>query len=152
MVSDETIDIHVSPFSSGHSYWDRRYVVVHGHTDGETRRIAEYIYGYNADPPWLVFEQDEHRYALFATSYTAASVMDLETGETIASEPPATFGFCPVRFQEDSGDLRVYGCVWGGPYGWYTLDVSRIREGHIERVGDFESDEIEMGEDDEDDE
>lgn len=137
----EEIAIHVSPISSGHSYWDRRYVVVHGHNGEKTRHIAEYIYGYDADPPWRVFERTGRQYALFASGYTATSVMDLETGETIASEVPETFGFCPVRFDEAEGQLRVYGCVWGGAFGWYDLDVSRISEGQVKRTGDFESDE-----------
>lgn len=44
------------------------------------------------------FRQGDRAYALIAPSYTATSVIDLRTGEIIASEEPSAGGFCPVGF------------------------------------------------------
>lgn len=106
------------------------------------------------------FRQGDKMFALISTDYTATSVMDLATGEIIASEKPDSGGFCPVGFYvPDWWDLHdgsilpgssswkpdyenpkgnfgfVWGCIWGDDSSWKIqhLDLSKIQSGKIIR-------------------
>ena len=65
--------------------------------------VNEVITQYNRNYGYLFqtfesFRQGDKMFALISTDYTATSVMDLSTGEVIASEKPDSNGFCPVGF------------------------------------------------------
>ena len=106
------------------------------------------------------YRQGENLFALISTDYTATSVMDLSTGEIIASETPDSGGFCPVGFYvPDWWDIHdgsilpgssgwkpdyenpkgnfgfVWGCIWGDDSSWKIqyLDLSKIQQGKIMR-------------------
>lgn len=106
------------------------------------------------------FRQGDRYFALFSSDYTATSVMDLATGEVIASEEPNPAGFCPVGFyvpdwwdihdgsilpgsgnwnesyELPRGDFGfVWGCIWGDDSSWKVqyLDLSRIQQGTLIR-------------------
>lgn len=106
------------------------------------------------------FRQGDRILALVSTDYTATSVMDLATGQIIASEKPHASGFCPVGFYvpdwwdindgsilpgssswDDNkvfpkGDFGfVWGCIWGDDSSWKVqyLDLSCVQEGVIKR-------------------
>ncbi len=126
---------------------------------GET--VAEYDRNYGAlMQTFEPFRQGDRMFALVSTDYTATSVLDLATGETIAGETPHTHGFCPVGFyvpdwwdingdtilpgssrwssdhEFPKGDFGfVWGCVWGDDSSWkiQVLDLSDIQNGRILR-------------------
>jgi hypothetical protein len=110
------------------------------------------------------FRQGDRILALISTDYTATSVMDLTTGQIIASEKPNASGFCPVGFyvpdwwdihdesilpgssswsadcEHPKGDFGfVWGCIWGDDSSWKVqyLDLSRVQEGVIKRDDRF---------------
>ena len=127
--------------------------------------IASYDRNYAMMDTFEAFRQGDHHYALIASDYTAASVMDLATREIIASEKPDPAGFCPVGFYvPDWWDIHdgsilpgshrwrvddewphrgdfgfVWGCIWGDDSSWKVqwLDLSRIKEGEIARDDRF---------------
>lgn len=136
--------------------WPKCHVEIH---DGDTK-IAEYDRNYAFMSTWEPFRQGDRNYALYSPHYTATSVMDLATGEMIASEEPGGGGFCPVGFYvpdwhdvhgasimpgtlywRDSNEWPngeggyVWGCVWGDDSSWKVqyLDLSRVSEGVITR-------------------
>jgi hypothetical protein len=136
--------------------WDSTQVRIF---DGD-KQVAEYTRNYSMLRTFEPFRKNGHDYALISPSYTATSVMDLETGKIIASEPQNTWGFCPVGFyvpdwwdtndgsilpgshywDEDdewpTGDFGfVWGCVWGDDSSWKVqyLDLSQIEQGIINR-------------------
>jgi len=142
--------IEVDPVDHGPGYWKTQIVTIL--KDGEP--IGNYEYAYSGTPPWLPFSQNGQDYALYAEHYTVTSVMALPSCEKIAGEEPSTWGFCPVEFTvyPDGMSGTVDGCVWGGPYGLASLDLSRISEGILFRGDpDYEDDEeyVEDGEGDE---
>jgi hypothetical protein len=110
------------------------------------------------------FRQSGKMFALISTDYTATAVLDLTTGQVIASEQPHPNGFCPVGFYvPDWWDLHddsilpgsmswradyehpngqfgfVWGCIWGDDTSWKVqyLDLSRIQDGVIRRDDRF---------------
>lgn len=128
----------------------------------ETMRV---IVTYDRNHPSLYqtfepFRQGDGLFALISTDYTATSVIDLRTGEIVASEEPSPSGFCPVGFYvpdwwdvndgsiipgsshwtEDNENPRgdfgfVWGCVWGDDSSWKVqyLDLTQIKNGKILR-------------------
>jgi hypothetical protein len=111
------------------------------------------------------FRQGARFFALVAPDYTATSVLDLQTGQIIASEEPSPGGFCPVGFyvpdwwdvhdgtslpgsmlwKTDNewpsvGDFGfVWGCLWGDDSSWKVqyLDLSEVQQGRIRREERF---------------
>jgi hypothetical protein len=138
--------------------WNKAAVTI---TETETGRIAAtYERNYPGDPPFEPFRQGDREYALISRHYTAASVVDLQSGKVVAAEEPSVAGFCPVGFYvPDWRDLHdgsvppgshywsdhdewpdgalgfVWGCVWGDDNGWkvQALDLSRVSDGKIGR-------------------
>lgn len=133
--------------------------------DGDTT-IASYGRNYSFLQTFEPFRQGDRMFALVSTDYTATSVLDLHTGEIIASEEPSGNGFCPVGFYvPDWWDLHdgstlpgsmhwqevddewpsggnfgfVWGCVWGDDSSWKVqyLDLSSVRDGVIRRDDRF---------------
>lgn len=149
--------------------WDVQDVTVYKHfeDDRDPLFIARYHRDYPGRTPFEPFRQfrdgREHHYALVSVHYQQSDVLDLRSGEVIASEDgnDPKYGFCPVGFyvpdwrdcHDDSsfpgswyweeehdrwpdGTLGfVWGCYWGDDNGWkvQALDLSRIREGVITR-------------------
>lgn len=151
----------VSVVESAPSYWNTTRLTV---TEGE-RVVAEYDRNYTT-PPFEPFRQGDRDFALVSPRYTGTSVMDLQSGEIVASEPDDSWGFCPVGFYvPDWWDLHdgsvipgslywdetyewgargdfgfVWGCVWGDDsVAWKVqyLDLSRVAEGKIDREERF---------------
>ena len=142
-------------------YWATSHVDVY---DGE-RLVTSYDRNYSMLQTFEPFRQGERYFALVAPDYTATSVMNLQTGEIIASEEPNAAGFCPVGFYvPDWWDLHdgstlpgstlwsadkewpirgdfgfVWGCIWGDDSSWKVqyLDLSEIQEGRIRREERF---------------
>jgi hypothetical protein len=110
------------------------------------------------------FRQRDRMLALVASDYTAMSVIDLATGEVIASEKPHPMGFCPTGFyvpdwwdvhdgsilpgstnwhaayERPQGEVGfVWGCIWGDDTSWKVqlLDLSRVQEGVLVREERF---------------
>jgi hypothetical protein len=65
--------------------------------DGE-RVAGSYDRNYAMLQTFEPFRQGDRDFALIAPNYTATSVIDLQSGEIIASEEPHGAGFCPVGF------------------------------------------------------
>jgi hypothetical protein len=139
-------------------YWDVADVEI---LDG-TESVAHYPRDYPHKPPFEPFRQGGRNYALVSTHYQQTDVIDLATGEIIASEDRKAkdWGFCPVGFYvPDWWDVHdgsilpgtehwehwdkwpdgtlgfVWGCHWGDDNGWkvQALDLSRISEGAVSR-------------------
>jgi hypothetical protein len=133
--------------------------------DGETV-IAGYERNYSMLQTFEPFRQGDRMFALISPHYTATSVMDLHTGQIIASEEAAGNGFCPVGFyvpdwwdlhegetrlpgsmhwhtaddEWPTGDFGfVWGSIWGDDSSWKVqyLDLSGIIEGVIRRDDRF---------------
>ena len=112
------------------------------------------------------FRQGDRHFALISNDYTRTAVLDLQTGQIIASEEPDAEGydFCPVGFYvPDWWDLHdgsilpgsthwspgrelpkgdfgfVWGCMWGDDSSWKVqyLDLSAIQDGRIQREERF---------------
>jgi hypothetical protein len=110
------------------------------------------------------FRQGDRLLALISTDYTATSVIDLRTGEIVASEESNPAGFCPVGFyvpdwwdvndgsiipgsshwtkdhENPNGEFGfVWGCVWGDDSSWKVqyLDLTQINRGKILRDDRF---------------
>ena len=110
------------------------------------------------------FRQGDGLFALISQDYTCTSVLDLLSGEVVASEEPSSGGFCPVGFyvpdwwdlhdgsvlpgsshwsdeyESPKGDFGfVWGCVWGDDSSWKVqyLDLSAIQHGVIKRDDRF---------------
>jgi hypothetical protein len=106
------------------------------------------------------FRQASRMFALVSPDYTSTSVMDLETGELIATETPSAEGFCPIGYyvpdwwdlndgsilpgsgnwsddlEQPRGDFGfVWGCYWGDDSSWKVqyLDLSQVQSGRIVR-------------------
>jgi hypothetical protein len=65
--------------------------------EGE-RIVASYDRNYSMLQTFEPFRQGDRHFALVAPNYTATSVIDLPSGEIVASEEPDPRGFCPVGF------------------------------------------------------
>ena len=132
--------------------------------DGD-KVVASYDRNYEMHQTFEPFRQGDRMFALVSPDYTATSVLDLETGEIIASEAPDATGFCPVGFyvpdwwdihdgKELPGSMRwrpvdhewpggefgfVWGCQWGDDSTWKVqyLDLSAIRDGVVWREDRF---------------
>ncbi len=142
--------------------WDSTVITVYRRaTDGgEPERLCEYVRNYGLLQTFEPFRQGNRDFALIAPDYTATSVLDLATGQVIAAEPPAGFGFCPVGFYvPDWWDVNdgsvipggeywsadkewptgefgfVWGCIWGDDSSWKVqfLDLREIQAGVIRR-------------------
>lgn len=129
------------------------------------KKIANYARNYsNLYQTFEPFRQGSRMLALISSDYTATSVLDLQSGEVIASETPESDGFCPVGFyvpdwwdindgsivpgeknwDEDNEEPRgnfgfVWGCIWGDDSSWKVqyLDLSQIQKGVIVREERF---------------
>ncbi len=128
--------------------------------------IGAYDRNYSILQTFEPFRQGDRMFALISTHYTATSVIDLNTGDIIAAEEPASNGFCPVGFYvpdwwalHDGTKLPgsmywrpaddewpadgefgfVWGCIWGDDSSWKVqyLDLSSIRDGVIRRDDRF---------------
>ncbi len=142
--------------------WDSLRVEI---TDANASIVGQYTRNY----PSLMrtfepFRQGERLFALISQDYTCTAVIDLLTGDIIASEEPSGGGFCPVGFyvpdwwdlNDDSklpgsnrwsaddempkGDFGfVWGCVWGDDSSWKVqyLDLSLVQQGDIKRDDRF---------------
>jgi hypothetical protein len=156
----ERYKLEIDRIPTGKGTWDVTRVGVWDQWNA-AGLVTEYTYGYpSKSPPFEPFWQDHHPYALFSDDYTRTSVMDLETGGVIATEPADPWGFCPVElwvpdwwdhndgsilpgslYWEESDKLPdgtwglVAGCVWGDDWSWKIqyLDLSRITEGILTR-------------------
>lgn len=129
------------------------------------RVVARYDRNYAMLQTFEPFRQGSRNYALVSPNYTATSVMDLKTGEIIASEKRDPGGFCPVGFHvpdwwdvhgeyplpgsmnwtsdnewPSGGDFGfVWGCIWGDDSSWKVqyLDLSNIQRGVLRREERF---------------
>jgi hypothetical protein len=141
--------------------WQTAHVDV---LDGETL-VTSYDRNYAMLQTFEPFRQGARFFALVAPDYTATSVLDLQTGQIIASEEPSPGGFCPVGFyvpdwwdvhdgtslpgsmlwKTDNewpsvGDFGfVWGCLWGDDSSWKVqyLDLSEVHQGRIRREERF---------------
>lgn len=132
--------------------------------DGD-RVIATYDRNYSMLQTFEPFRQGDGCFALISSDYTATSVLDLRSGQVIASETPSPGGFCPVGFyvpdwwdvndgsvlpgslywRQDkewpsAGDFGfVWGCIWGDDSSLKVqyLDLSQIQRGRIQRMERF---------------
>ena len=125
--------------------------------------IAEYERNYAMLRTFEPFRQGDRDFALISTHYTRTSVLDLDTGQVIATEPetPNGHGFCPVGFyvpdwwdvnraagvpgsstwrpEDDEWPNGLFGFVWGAIWGDDStykvqyLDLSRVTEGLLAR-------------------
>lgn len=125
---------------------------------------ARYVRNHAMYDTFEPFRQRGRDYALVSRSYTRSAVLDLATGEIVAEEADAEWGFCPVGFYvPDWWDLNdgstlpgsprwskdderpdgsfgfVWGCLWGDDSTWKIqwLDLSRIAEGVLVREERF---------------
>jgi hypothetical protein len=154
----EKFSTRLTEVATGEGTWNTLRVEV---LDDAGRAIAAYDRNYpNLYQTFEPFRQGDRLFALFSSDYTATSVMDLATGEVIATEEPHGGGFCPVGFyvpdwwdvNDDSilpgslswkpedelpkGDFGfVWGCVWGDDSSWKVqyLDLSGVQQGKIAR-------------------
>ncbi len=126
---------------------------------------GEVVAHYKRNHPGLMrtfepFRQGDRLFTLISQDYTCTAVLDLESGEVVASEKPHSNGFCPVGFYvPDWWDLHdesilpgskywsdhdelpkgdfgfVWGCIWGDDSSWKVqyLDLSRVQQGEIKR-------------------
>jgi hypothetical protein len=143
--------------SKGKNTWTTVHVEV---LDGD-EVVAEYDRDYEMLDTFEPFRQGDRMFALVSPHYTATSVLDLHTGEIVATEEPDARGFCPVGFYvPDWWDINsdkvlpgaldwrpvdhewptgefgfVWGCVWGDDGSWKVqhLDLSGVRDGVIRR-------------------
>jgi len=128
--------------------------------------IASYDRNYSMLQTFEPFRQGARDFALISTNYTATSVMELQTGEIVATEEPPGEGFCPVgcyvpdwwdvhdsiklpgsmpwRPADDewpsAGDFGfVWGCFWGDDSSWKVqhLDLADIQHGVVRRDDRF---------------
>jgi hypothetical protein len=127
--------------------------------------VAGYDRNYAMMGTFEPFRQGDDMFALVSPHYTATSVLDLRTGEIIASEEPDGRGFCPVGFyvpdwwdinsgrvlpgssmwrpadhEWPTGDFGfVWGCRWGDDSSWKVqyLDLSDVRAGILRRDDRF---------------
>lgn len=156
----ERYTVRTSAIKNKPGTWDSTKVEIL--SDGN--KVAEFVRNYAMLGAFEPFRQGGRDYALVSPHYTATSVLDLQTGEMIASEEPAGHGFCPVGFyvpdwwdvHDDSilpgskywdkddewpvGDFGfVWGCVWGDDTSWKLqyLDLSDITKGEIRRDDRF---------------
>lgn len=129
--------------------------------------IAEYERNYSMLRTFEPFRQGDRNFALVSTHYTRTSVLDLDTGKVIATEPetPNGHGFCPVGFyvpdwwdvhrgsclpgssswrpEDDEWPNGSFGFVWGAIWGDDStykvqyLDLSRVSQGVLVREERF---------------
>jgi hypothetical protein len=138
-----------------------RWETVHVDVLEGTRVVASYDRNYSMLRTFEPFRQGDRFFALISPDYTATSVLDLQTGQIIASEKPLPAGFCPVGFYvpdwwdvnkghvlpgslywstehewPSAGDFGfVWGCIWGDDSSWKVqfLDLSEVQQGRIRR-------------------
>jgi hypothetical protein len=143
--------------------WDSTVVEVFRRTDGggDPGKVAEYVRNYSLLQTFEPFRQGDREYALISRYYHLTEVLDLRTGEVVATESDAGgAGFCPVGFyvpdwwdvhdgsiipgseywradhEWPTGDFGfVWGCVWGDDSSWKVqyLDLSGVRDGVVRR-------------------
>ena len=154
-------------------YTARATVVRHGPATWETSEvevldgatpIARFERNYRMLRTFEPFRQGDRTFALLSPNYTGTSVMDLDTGELVASELDGPNGFCPAGFyvpdwwdvhdgrtlpgsllwrsdhEWPAGDFGfVWGCVWGDDWSWKVqyLDLSAVRDGILRRDDRF---------------
>lgn len=156
-----TVNVQAKQSGNPERHWGTNHVEIL--LKGEV--IAEYDRNYPSTfHTFEPFRQGDRHYALIAPHYTATSVMDLHTGEIVASEKPAGNGFCPVGFyvpdwwdvhddsipagshflvesneRPDGSFGFVWGCHWGDDSSWKVqyLDLSKVSEGVIARDNRF---------------
>tara|TARA_R110002096_G_scaffold114712_1_gene248686 strand:- start:1069 stop:1905 length:837 start_codon:yes stop_codon:yes gene_type:complete len=133
--------------------------------DEDSTVVAQYTRNYpSLMQTFEPFRQGDRLFALISKDYTCSSVLDLQTGEVIASEEPSSGGFCPVGFyvpdwwdihdgsvlpgskhwsddyELPKGDFGfVWGCVWGDDSSWKVqyLDLSTVQQGQLARDDRF---------------
>lgn len=67
--------------------------------DSDGGVVAEYQRNYSSlMQTFEPFRQGDRLFALISQDYTCTSVLDLQSGEIVASEEPSSGGFCPVGF------------------------------------------------------
>lgn len=158
----ESFETMVSKLDTGERAWGKLHVEI---VDKSGCAVASYERNYpNLFRTFEPFRQAERTMALISEDYTATSVMDLATGEVIASEEASGGGFCPVGFYvpdwwdihdgsilPGSTDWRehlefpkgkfgfVWGCIWGDDSSWKVqyLDLSDVQDGVIRRDDRF---------------
>ena len=140
--------------------WTQTRVGVFRRSPAGDEAVAEYDRNYALLQTFEPFRQGGREFALISRDYTATAVLDLQSGQVIAEEEPASGGFCPVGFYvpdwwdvhggsklpgspywsaDDEwpvGDFGfVWGCVWGDDTAWKVqhLDLSRVSQGILGR-------------------
>lgn len=94
------------------SGWPRGEVVVEALANGEWQEVYRYTRNYSMRKTFHPFRQLQdgrwHDYALISPRYTSFEVLDLESGEVVASRPDPVnkegkvvpgAGFCPMEFR-----------------------------------------------------
>lgn len=154
----ERFSAQISVVETAPEYWNSLHVDI---VNSSGEKVASYDRNHSSMyQTFEPFRQGSRMFALISSDYTATSVMDLETGEIVASETPDSCGFCPVGFYvpdwwdindgsilpggkywgEDDEEPRgnfgfVWGCIWGDDSSWKVqfLDLSQIQEGILVR-------------------
>ena len=147
---------------SGDGTWDTLRVDI---KDADNITVAKFDRNYpTMYRTFEPFRQGERMFALVSSDYTCTSVLDLQTGDVVASEEPHSMGFCPVGFyvpdwwdihdgsilpgshhwsphhELPKGDFGfVWGCVWGDDSSWKVqyLDLTSVQAGQIKREERF---------------
>src|SRR5205823_952581 len=122
---------------------------------------ASYDRNYRMFKTFEPFRQGDRMFALISTHYGQTSVLDLHTGEVIATETLSRWLFCPIGFyvpdwwdvhdesvlpeqpkwrpkdhEWPTGDFGfVWGCIWGDDNSWKVqyLDLSGVQHGLVHR-------------------
>lgn len=154
----ERFTVDVTKVESPAGTWNTLQVEV---KDDDNATIATYDRNYSTIyRTFEPFRQGDRMFALISADYTCTSVLDLQTGEVIASEEPHAMGFCPVGFyvpdwwdihdgstlpgshywsaddEQPRGNFGfVWGCVWGDDSSWKVqyLDLTSVQAGQIAR-------------------
>jgi hypothetical protein len=154
----ERFTTNISIVETAPEYWNTLRINI---VNEAGERVAGYDRNYsNMYRTFEPFRQGSKMFALISSDYTVTSVMDLETGEIVASETPDSGGFCPVGFyvpdwwdtndgsiipgqkywNEDSEEPKgnfgfVWGCIWGDDSSWKVqfLDLSQVQKGILVR-------------------
>ena len=158
----ERFTVETTEIVTGEGTWSKLRVEVRN-SERDTVAVYERNYPsfYQTFEP---FRQGERMLALISSHYTCTSVLDLQSGEVVASEEPAAAGFCPVGYYvpdwwdihngktlpgssywspDDELPKGDFGFVWGGGWGddssWKVqyLDLSEVQQGRIKREERF---------------
>jgi hypothetical protein len=141
----ERYSVRVTPRPAQKGLWTNVDVEI---VEDDETVVASYHRNYAMLETFEPFRQGDRDFALIAPNYTATSVIDLRSGEIIASEEPSAGGFCPVGFYVPDwwdvhtsellhvahpgtlgwsdefewptrGDFGfVWGCIWGDDSSW----------------------------------